>query len=94
MGRGRKRKRRRREFDQRSSDQRQVNSLSCEEDVCKLPGRSANAAARQRHKPQVDGTKARPPDACLPAEHCWLVKVKGGPPPLQVSKGGGRIPKR
>jgi len=49
--------------------------------VCKLTRRSPNAVARRRLKPQVDGTTPRPPDACLPAERCWLVKVTGGPPP-------------
>jgi hypothetical protein len=43
--------------------------------------RSPNAVARHRLQPQVDGTTPQPPDACLPAEHCCLVKVTGGPSP-------------
>ena len=61
--------------------------------VCKLTRRSPNAVARRRPKPQVDGTTPRPPDACLPAEYCWLGKVTGGPSPPKAYRGGGRIPK-
>jgi len=49
--------------------------------MCKLTRRSPNAVARHRLKPQVGGTTPWPPNACLPAEYCWLVKVTGGPSP-------------
>ncbi len=55
--------------------------------------RSPNAVARRRPKPQVDGTTPRPPDACLPAECCWVGKVTVSLSPPKAYRGGGRIPK-
>ena len=80
---GRRRRRRRR------------RGFICEQkhaSVCKLTRRSPNAVARRRPKPQVDGTRPRPPEAGLPAECCWLGKVTGRLS-SQGLRGGGRIPK-
>jgi len=55
--------------------------------VCKLTRRSPNAVAGHGLKPQVGGTTPRPPDACLPAERCSLVKVTGGSAPPPRLKG-------
>jgi hypothetical protein len=52
-----------------------------------------NDLKRHAQKPQVEGTTPRPPDACLPAECCWLGKVTSSPSPPKAYRDGGRIPK-
>jgi len=63
-----------------------------------------NEAKSKRRRASPTQTTSRrdntPASRCLPSmtltshQRCWLVKVTGGPPPPQGSRGGGRIPKR
>ena len=61
--------------------------------MCKLTRRSPNAVARHRLNHKSAGQHPGLPMPAFPPS-VWLVKVTGGPPPPQGSRGGGRIPNR